>query len=374
VKKNYLASIRLSEFPLWAKMTARRPLFSFDFDLTARCNNDCRHCYINLPAGDRKAKAAELTLAEIDRIAGEAAELGAFWCLLSGGEPLLREDFEDVYLLLKKKGLLVSVFTNATLIREKHVKLFKAYPPRDVEVSVYGATLETYEGVTRNPGSFAAFMRGLELLRTNGIKVRMKAMALRSNVHEFAEIAALCRSGTKDYFRFDPFLHLRYDGDRVRNEEIRAERLTPEEIVALEKADTGRFLELEKKCRDAVEPDPPGNGPVPLFHCGAGQESFSLGYDGTFRLCPTLWHPECIADLRKKSLKEAWTELVPAVRGRVSENEQFYKTCPSCPYLDYCQWCPAKAHLESGRMDVPVDYFCGTSRARAAAFGLDKGT
>lgn len=103
MKKDYVTFQSLPEFPLWKKMTGGRPLFSFDFDLTARCNQNCRHCYINLPASDAAAREKELSLAEIDRIATEAVSLGAFWCLISGGEPLLREDFAKVYLLLKKR-------------------------------------------------------------------------------------------------------------------------------------------------------------------------------------------------------------------------------------------------------------------------------
>ena len=117
MKKSYAVSQVLSDFPLWKKLEIKRPLYSFDFDLTARCNNNCRHCYINLPAGDVEARRGkELSLEEIDRIAGEAVSLGALWCLLSGGEPLLREDFAKIYLLLKKKGLLVSVFSPMQLL------------------------------------------------------------------------------------------------------------------------------------------------------------------------------------------------------------------------------------------------------------------
>ena len=138
-------TLEIQQFPLWDKVKDKRLPLSFDLEVTARCNNDCRHCYINLPAGDRAARAKELSLAEISRIADEAVSLGVVWCLITGGEPLLRDDFCDLYLALKRKGLLLSVFTNATLINEEHIRLFKRYPPRDIEVSVYGVAQETYE-------------------------------------------------------------------------------------------------------------------------------------------------------------------------------------------------------------------------------------
>ena len=72
-------------------------------------------------------------------------------------------------------------------------------------------------------------------------------MALRSNVHELPEIARFCRQYTCDYFRFDPLLHLRYDGDPQRNAEIKLERLSPEEIVAIEQADEERACRAEEK-------------------------------------------------------------------------------------------------------------------------------
>ena len=123
----------------------------FELEVTARCNNDCRHCFINLPAADAPARSRELTFTELVRIAGEAADLGCLWCLVSGGEPLLRDDFSELYLALRRTGLLLSVFTNACLVREGHVRLFRDHPPRDVEVTVYGAAEDTYERVTQRP-------------------------------------------------------------------------------------------------------------------------------------------------------------------------------------------------------------------------------
>lgn len=364
-EKHGVTSVEIKDLALWEKMKGKRNLLSFDLEITARCNQNCRHCYINLPAGDKKAQEAELTLEEIDRIAREAVELGALWCLITGGEPLLRKDFFDIYMCLKKKGLLVSVFTNATLLDRDHIELFKRYPPRDIEVSVYGVTPETYESVTHKPGSFAAFERGMDLLLNGGIKVRLKAMALRSNVHELPRISEYCRRITKDYSRFDPLLHLRFDGDAGRNEEIRAERLSPEEIVAIERADPERSESMEKDCDKLIMPESSHLGCNHLFHCGTGISDFCVSHDGKLRLCSSLWHPDCVYDLRQGSLREAWSKFVPRVRDMRSDREEFLDKCRRCRIINLCLWCPAHSHLETGEMDSVVDYFCRVAHARA---------
>jgi radical SAM protein with 4Fe4S-binding SPASM domain len=366
-RRSFVTVGRLPEFGLWDKLADRRVPLDFSLEVTARCNNDCRHCYINLPAGDAEARRTELSVAEIGDLADQAAALGALWCLVSGGEPLLRPDFADIYLTLRRKGLLVSVFANACLVSPEHVALFKRYPPRDVEVTVYGVTEETYERVTRRPGSYAAFRRGLDLLLSHGVKVRLKAMALRSNVHELPAIAAFCRERTSDFFRFDPLLHLRYDGDPRRNEEIREERLSPAEIVAIEGADDERARALEKGCDKFIFPEYHGEVCDHLFHCGAGNGSFAVSYDGIFRLCGDLWHPECTYDLRRGNLAEAWEELVPRVRDLRSASRDFLARCRRCPIVNLCLWCPAHAHLETGELDGFSEYFCEVAHARAEA-------
>jgi radical SAM protein with 4Fe4S-binding SPASM domain len=362
-----LTTIEISDFPLWAKMKEHRGILSFDLEITARCNNDCRHCYINLSAGDRLARSRELTLQEIGDIADQAVALGAVWVLISGGEPLLREDFHEIYLLLKRKGLLVSVFTNATLVRDEHIALFRKYPPRDIEITVYGSTEETYERVTGRLGSFAAFTAGLNRLLECGVKVRLKAMAIRSNFYELPAIADFCHARTKDYFRFDHQLHLRFDHNEERNLMIKAERLTPEEIVALERADEERFASLQKCCDILINEEFAHKGCDHLFHCGLGTGSFNVGYDGTFRLCSSLWAPETIYDLRQGTLREAWEQFVPKVRDMRSRRPEYQENCRSCPIVNLCLWCPAHAHLETGELDTPIEYFCRVARARAAA-------
>jgi len=369
----YTIQVALPKFNIWKRFKSgeRRPI-TFDLEITARCNLNCRHCYINLPVNDIEAKSKELSFVEVERIADEALSLGAIWCLVTGGEPLLRSDFFDIYLCLKRKGFLVSVFTNATLITPQHISLFKKYPPRDIEVSVYGITKGTYERVTRQSGSFQRFMSGLKLLFDNKIKVRLKAMALRSNVHELPAITKFCRRHTTDYFRFDPFLHLRFDGNHKRNKEIKSERLDAAKIVEIEQRDAHRFSSLLKNCDKFIVPQLVHRVSEYLFSCGAGNGGFYVSYDGHFRLCSSLCHPNCVFDLRKGSLVDAYQRFVVWVRNMRSDKSDFLQRCNRCPIINLCFWCPAHAYLETGRLDGFVEYFCQVAQARKRALEKKK--
>lgn len=355
----------LPEAPIWERQVARKDrLLAMNLEVTARCNNNCRHCYINVPAGSREAKKKELSFEKIKDVVDQACSLGTLWCLITGGEPLLRNDFEDIYIYLKKKGLLISVFTNATLINTWHIDLFKKWPPRNIEVTVYGVTEKTYEKVTRKPGSFNRFMRGLNLLLDAEFPVNLKAMAIQSNKGEFEQIAGFCRKKSKSPFRFDPLLHLRLDGDPKRNQEIRNQRLAPEEIAILEKQDNVRFSAMKKDCDNLIHTAFDGNGKPFVFNCGTGLSECTIGYDGTFRLCSSLVHPDCVYDLNKGNLVRALTEFVPVVRNMQSDNRDFLKNCLRCSIVNLCHWCPAHAYLEVGRLDSPVKYFCDVAKAR----------
>lgn len=369
MKDRYSHHEKLPAFPLWDAMKAAGSTVSFTIEITPRCNNNCRHCYVNLPANDMEAMRNELPVSRILDIAGQATEAGAVWCVITGGEPLLRPDFQDIYLGLKKKGLLVSVLTNGTLVNERVADLFKKYPPRDLEITVYGVTRETYEAVTRKPGSFDAFMRGLDLLLETGIKVRLKAMALRSNHHEMKEIAAFCRERTADYYRFDPQLHLRVDHDPVRNEEIRQERLKPDEIIYLEQSDPERFRALEKRCDELLLQWSDKKAGNCLFRCGTGIGNFFVSYKGKLWLCPSLCHENCVYDLGSGTVADAIKNFIPRIRSMQSDGKAFLETCNCCPITDLCLWCPAHADLETGFLDSHVEYFCKVAHARARASG-----
>jgi MoaA/NifB/PqqE/SkfB family radical SAM enzyme len=135
--QSYVARVSAARHRVWQ---GRGPLLgSLDLELTERCNNDCIHCCINLPMEDVAARRRELDLAHLKEILAEVAALGALSVRLTGGEPLLREDFIDLYLCARRLGLKVRLFTNARLITPELADLFARIPPLEkIEVTVYG--------------------------------------------------------------------------------------------------------------------------------------------------------------------------------------------------------------------------------------------
>jgi len=361
---SYSSTAPFSSFGLWKKMDTRDSHQSMWIEVTSRCNNDCRHCYINLP--DEVSEREELSLEEIKKFADEAASLGCMWCLLTGGEPLIREDFPEIYMYLKRKGIFVSLFTNATLITAEHIDLFKKYPPRDMQVSIYGISKETYERVTRRSGSYEAFMRGLSLLMEGGISFRPKTVAMRSNLSELMEMSRFFREKMGRPLEYEAMIGPRLDGNERRNEIIRGERISPQEMVFLDDQDPSLLHLQDKICNKLFLYLTKADRQDSILRCGAGRRNFYITSDGYLRPCASLSHPAFSYDLRRGSLAEALDVFLPAMLSKKSGDRELLEECNRCPMLQFCDICPAAAYLESGSLDGHVDYLCQMAHARSA--------
>ena len=166
-------------------------------------------------------------------------------------------------------------------------------------------------------------------------------------------------------------LHLRFDRDSIKNKDIKEERLSPDEVIALEQRDTERSAALEEHCDKYVTPAFEGIMSNYVFACGIGAGSVNVGYDGLLRLCSDLYHPDYMFDLRQGTIKHAIDELVPKVKSLTSNRDVFLKSCRSCSLVNLCQWCPADAYLEAGELDVPVAHFCTVAHRRAKSVQRD---
>lgn len=366
----YVEKINLDRFPLWEKMKDKEYLSQVSMELTERCNNNCMHCYINLPADDEEAKKKEITFAEIKGIVDEAVKMGCLSWHLTGGEPLLREDFSDIYVYLKRKGMRVTLFTNATLINAQMANLFKKYPARDIEVSMYGLNQKTYDAVTRRPGSFDAFKKGINFLKGNHIAFTLKTAVLPQNFHEIEKMRDFAQSLTGKPLGAVLKLNL---GSRFNNgnrrERIKKLRLSPEKVIEVLKQDEERYRkDMERFCQKFL--GAPENDR--LFSCGAGAGSCHIDAYNNFQLCLLLRHPDCVYSLSEGSFKEAWQEFIPRVREIRANNKEYQEKCLRCFLKSFCEQCPAWSWMEHGVLDKPVDCLCEIAHAEAVWLGLLK--
>jgi radical SAM protein with 4Fe4S-binding SPASM domain len=343
-------------------------LGSLDMELTERCNNNCIHCYINLPVND-SAKKKELTTEEIKNILTEAASLGCLRIRFTGGEPLLREDFEEIYIFARKLGLIVLLFTNATLITPHLADLFSRISPLEkIEISVYGMSKKSYESVTRAPGSFQAAMEGIKLLMERKIPFIVKAAFLPQNKGELDEFERWASSipwmdHTPTYSAFFD-LRARRDSEQ-KNQLIKKLRVPPEEAVQVLSRDRNRYIqEMKQFCTRFMKV--PGDK---LFSCGMGHGGCVDAY-GNFQPCMLLRHPDVVYNLRAGSLREALVEFFPRLKEMKAQNPDYLARCSRCFLMGLCEQCPGRSWMEHGTLDTPVDYLCQVAHFRALDLGL----
>jgi radical SAM protein with 4Fe4S-binding SPASM domain len=341
---------------------ARRLPIDGILETTYRCNLNCVHCYVNEPASSQEERERELPLVRLQALVDEIVDSGCLNVLLTGGEVLLRPDFKELYLYAVRKGLRVTVFTNGTLVTEAIADLFEAYPPLSVEVSLYGMTRETYEKVTRIPGSFDKCLAGIERLRVRKIPFSLKTMALTWNLDEIEAMRdfALARGVT---FRHDGLLNPRVDCGANRNGEL---QLTPEQVVALDLGDPERAARLQKTCTDALKPENAMDGGEFVYSCGAGKSTFTVDPYGTLQLCQL--SRQHGFDLREASFEEGWNQHLPKLREKKWHENA---VCQKCSLIGICANCPGAAELEHGDIEGIVAHFCEITHLRV--FALSEG-
>ena len=330
-------------------------------EVTHRCNNNCVQCYNNLPLEDKEARHKELTYEEHCRILDEITALGCIWLLFTGGEIFARKDFLDIYTYAKQKGLLVTLFTNGTLITPEIADYLVQYRPFAIEITLYGRTQQTYEQVTGIPGSFARCMQGIRLLMERGLPLTLKSMAIASNKHELWDMKRFVVDELGLEFKFDAILNPRCDCSQ-RPLEV---RLSPEEVVKLDLQDPERI----DAWRDLVERSnnsrnvPKNNKAV--WQCSSGLNTFAIDPYGMLRMCVLSQNDGY--DLRNGDFQEGWEQFLYKLRQKEISKQT---KCLACAIRDMCGLCPANAGLESLDEEEPVDFLCQVAHLRAYAFEI----
>jgi len=335
---------------LFAPLEGQRfPLNGF-LELTERCNLSCVHCYINQPANSQAVRAAELSTQQVKSILDQMAKAGVLFLTMTGGEILLRSDFTEIYQYARRLGILVSLFTNATLITPQLADMFVDWRPSAIEITLYGATQETYERITQIPGSFARSMRGIQMLLDRGLPVTLKSMILKENLHELDALRTL----VEDFgvaFRYDGMIWPRLDGSKKPLEH----QISLEQMLSIDKKDPERVKEWRKlyhlyegKLMRAEY----------VYSCGAGLHSFHIDSYGKMYICTM--SRRYAFDILQIGFEKAWEQL-----GELRKLKRSKETpCQVCTIGALCSQCPGWSNLFYGDDETPVEFVCQLAHIR----------
>ena len=342
---------------LFARAGARGVPLSGTFELTPRCNFSCKMCYIHRAQNDA-ALAQERSAADWLRLAEDCSRAGTLLLLLTGGEPLLHPDFREIYSGCKRLGLMLSINTNASLLDEKMAEFLANDPPLRVNITLYGASPETYGALCGNRAAWEKTTRAIELLQNAGILVKLNLSVTPYNrrdvpaIYDFAHSHGLPLQAAT--YMFPPVRACEHGA-------FCADRLTPAE-AADEKLRCDRLRFSPDECRSRWQsllrgeaiPDPDAECqelPTQKLACRAGSSTFLVTWEHELRPCGMMTQPGVRLDdlpfeaAWQKLREEAGRILVPA-------------KCTACPVRHACDQCAAVCQAESGSFTQPPVYLC----------------
>lgn len=332
------------------------------FELTARCNLDCKMCYIHKRANDAAVISGERTAEQWLQLAEECQQAGMLILLLTGGEPFLRPDFKEIYSGCRKLGVMVSINSNGTLIDEKMIRFLAADPPTRINITLYGASPETYAALCGEPSAYDRAVRAILGLKESGVPVKLNYSVTSYNRRDMEAARRFADENRLPIqvvsYMFPPVRaceHGCYQSDRLSAQEAAEDQLANDMLRFSEEELRAR---LEKLLIGEAAPDPEQECqelPTERIHCRAGSSTFWVTWDWQMRPCGMMTEPtQSIAD---QGFSSAWKKT------RVGrENILVPAQCSVCTMKNACNQCAAVCHAETGEYTGVPTYMCEITR------------
>lgn len=298
-------------------------------EVTSVCNFSCVHCYNTI-------EKRNTSFENIKLITNKLEDMGIIYVTLTGGEALIAPEFEKIYLYLKRKGFIITIFTNMSLIK-CHIELLRESKPFRISGSLYGLSDSEYFKFTKAKMMFENVKTGIEQIINNNIKLELKVIVTKMN---YVDVLS------EKYDRFAK----KYDSDIMYDshifltknmEDIPLEfRISPIQAALVQK----KYNQLSKeKILDM--------SPLPFF-CENGNSYIYIDIYGEASVC--------MKDFRfRVSIYNKTEKIQNYIKNRalqIGQNAKIYK-CNSCKNNVGCGWCPVEFEFDKKNI-VEESFLC----------------
>ena len=320
------------------------------FELTPRCNLQCPMCYVRMNPEDMVSYGREYSAKEWLELAEQAKEAGMIFLLITGGEPMIRPDFVEIYEGLIQKGLSISINSNGTALRDEIKESLLRYPPAQVNITIYGTSREDYGRWCGNPAAYDNFMDAVRWFKENGILLHLNATITKDNYERWEEFEAFAKKENLELrmttYCFPPARKEQGDEFKRLDPETAGE-LTVQDLLYREGIDA-----VQKRASQLGSPlnsckldigDP--------IQCMAAKSQFWISWNGNMVPCGMLDNP--VTKPFETGFQKAWEQLK-----EMTSNIRLCPDCTACPDKQSCMNCAAVTYTETGRFDGKPEYTC----------------
>ncbi len=326
------------------------------WELTKRCNLTCAHCRAE---ADNIDFSGELNTSEIKRIIDEISSKYSPILVLTGGEPLYRNDVFEIAKYAAEKKLRTALATNGTLVTDEIAKKIKGAGIARASISIDGSSAASHDGFRGIPGSFESALNGARLLKNNGVEFQFNMTVTKRNVGEVDDILSLAvKEGASALHlfmlvpvgcgveiaetdmisadKYEEVLQWFYDRSREVNIEFKA-TCAPHyyRIIRQRAKSEGRTLSFETDGMAAM-----------TRGCLAGTGVCFISHRGEVQPCGYL--PVSAGNVLKTPFPEIWehAEVFTTLR----DFGTLKGKCGACEYKGVCGGCRARAHYAENDM------------------------
>ena len=344
---------------LFRKASAKKIPLQGAFELSPVCNFSCKMCYLRktpeqIAQSGRKLKDWREWL----KLAEQCLNEGTLYLLLTGGEPFLYPHFRELYMELHKMGFVLSINSNGTMIDRKTADWMMDFAPSRVNITLYGASPETYGRICGNPDGFNRAVTAIRMLKEAGIPVVINASMIPENACDLEAILEFGKSLDLNTrmatYMFPPARREAEESDSRFTPEQSAEMFLRKQRCLMSSTAYENMIrkELKKLGESQQICDKDWGVKEEYMRCRAGRSAFWVSWEGYMTACGMLPFP-LQTDPFSESFHDCWIRLTDTVR-----TTPVLRECSRCKKKAICKPCVAMLYAENGDVNRRAPYLC----------------